>query len=599
MATSLFGVSIKVPNDDNQLQSFATPVTDDGAVVVSTSGSLGTVVDIDGAIKSEAELVTKYREMSFHAEIDSAIQDIVNEAIVMNDEENIVEIILDDVRIPDRIKKIIEEEFNTVKELLEFNTNAYNIFERFYIDGRLYFNAIINPKKSAEGIQRLQYIDPRKIRKIRETKPKSNTQTYSSVPNAQDIEVTRKEYYLYNEQGFGPATNQGPSGVGYTPPTTGLKIAKDSIIHITSGRVDNSIRGGLVLSYLHLAIKPLNQLRSLEDSAIIYRISRAPERRIFYIDTGNLPKIKAEQHIREMMVKYKNKLVYDPNTGEIRDSRKFMTMLEDFWFSRREGGKGTEVDTLQSGNVTGVMEEVEFFQKKLYKALKVPFSRFSEDTAFSLGRDTQISRDEIKFSAFIDQMRLRFNQLFLKTLRMQLILKNIIKPSDWRTIAAQIKFRYARNNIFTELKIAEIQMDRLQRLQLADHFAGKYFSHKWIRKNILNQTDQEIDQIDQENVDEMQSVMYNPAKVLTAQPGQPGQLALPPPDGQNPQQDQDEQQPEQNSDDQAKGDQNQPSVNMYHLKQQVKRAADAKNSKDNKKINKTIPKKKPGKRNGR
>ena len=584
MASNLFGFAVKLQNDDSQLQSFATPVEDDGAVVVSTSGNIGTIVDLDGSVKNEAELVNKYREMSFQPEIDSAVQDIVDEAIVMSDEEEIVEIVLDDLKTPDSIKKAISQAFDDTKELLEFNVQAHNIFERFYVDGRLYYHTIIDAKKPGLGIQKLQYLDPRKIRKIRETKPKNNMKT--TVPGAEDIEVTRKEYYLYNENGFIPS-NQGPAGIAYTPPTTGLKIAKDSIVHITSGRTNNSIRGGLVLSYLHQAIKPLNQLRALEDSAIIYRISRAPERRIFYIDTGNLPKIKAEQHIREMMVKYKNKLVYDPQTGEIRDSRKFMTMLEDFWFSRREGGKGTEIDVLQSGNMTGVLEEVEYFQKRLYKSLKVPFSRFNDETAFSLGRDQQISRDEIKFSVFIDQMRLRFNQLFLKVMKTQLILKNVIKPSDWRGIAVNIKFRYARNNIFTELKNAEIQTDRLNRLQLADQFVGKYFSHKWVRKNILQQTEDEMKQIDQENVEEQQSVIYNPAKILGA-PGAP-QLS----DG-SPQGDDQDQQPGQNS-----LQQNQPSVNMFHLKQQVKRVADAKNAKDNKKINKASPKKVAGKRNGK
>jgi hypothetical protein len=588
VATNLFGYEFKLDNDDDKLQTFATPVDDDGAVVVSTAGNIGTVVDLDGAIKSEAELVTKYREMSFQPEIESAVQDIVNEAIIMNDQEKIVEIIPDDIEASANFKEIIVDEFETVLELLEWNTQAHNIFERFYIDGRLYFHAVIDKNNIKDGIQKLQYIDPRKIRKIRETKPNNSK---SPVQNINDTQKTRKEYYLYNENGFAPSP-QGPMGVGYMPPSTGIRIAKDTIVHVTSGKINNNLNGGLVLSHLHNAIKPLNQLRSLEDSAIIYRIVRAPERRIFYIDTGNLPKIKAEQHIREMMAKYKNKLVYDPQTGDIRDSRKFMTMLEDFWFSRREGGKGTEIDTLQSGNMQGVVEEVELFMKKLYKSLKVPYSRFNDEATFSFGHDQQISRDELKFSDFIDQLRLRFNMLFLKILEKQLILKNIINPRDWASIRAKIRFKYARNNIITELKNSELQMDRLQRLQLADQFVGKYFSHEWIQKNILMQSDDEIAQIAKQNVKEQQMIQFNPAKVLQA-PGQGG----PPQDGQPPQQlalpapnQPQQQQNEENNDENEQ--ENQMPINMFLLKQQIKRTQDKKTAKDNKKINKVPVKKK-------
>lgn len=586
MVNPLFGYEFKkdINTDDDQLQSFATPVTDDGAVVVSTTGTLGTIVDLDGSIKSEAELITKYREMSMQPEIDSAVQDIVNEAIVMEDGKEIVEIDLENIKAPDKVKTLIVEAFEKTKELLEFNTSAYDIFERFYVDGRIYYHAIIDPKKSAEGIQKLQYIDPRKIRKIRETKPNQNAN--SRIPNIQEVEKTRKEYYIYNENGFSP-NQQGPGAIGFTPPTQGIKIAKDAIIHITSGKVDTNLRSNIVLSHLHKAIKPLNQLRALEDSALIYRIARAPERRIFYIDTGNLPKNKAEQHIREMMIKYKNKLVYDPNTGEIRDSRKFMTMLEDFWFSRRGDGKSTEIDTLKSAEMTGIIDEIDIFQRRLYKSLNVPYSRFSDETPFVLGGSGEISRDEIKFSVFIDKIRIRFNNLFLKILKTQLVLTNVIKPGDWHQLAANIKFKYARNNVFAELKNAALQMDRLQRLTVADQFVGKYFSHKWVRKNILSQTEQEQKEEDNQIQNEQQQVQFNPAKLLQAPQGSQ------PPNENGDQQDQE--------DDRNDGeDQNGPSPNMLAMKNQLKKQADDKNSRDNKKINKKIPiKKLAGKRNGR
>lgn len=594
MAIPLFGYEFKKPDSDNELQSFATPITDDGAVIApSSGGATATVVDLDGSIRTDVDLINKYREMTNSPEIDHAVQNIVNEAIVRNEQEPIVQIVTDDIKAPPNIREVIAREFDTTLELLEFNSYAANIMERFYVDGRLYYHAMIDPAKKALGIQKLQYLDPRTIRKIRETKPNSNAK--SKVPGVQDLQVVRKEYFVFNEAGFSPA-NLGPAGGGWVPPSQGIKIAKDAIVYITSGKTDNGIRTKLVLSHLHKAIKPLNQLRALEDSALIYRISRAPERRIFYIDTGTLPKQKAEQHIREMMVKYKNKLVYDPNTGEIRDGRKFMTMLEDFWFSRRDGAKSTEIDVLKSGEITGVMDEVEFWQQKVYRALNVPFTRFTGDQGFSIGRDQLISQEEVQFSTFVDSLRLRFNKLFLEILKKQLILKNVIKPSDWKSIANGIKFRYARNNLFAELKNAEIQMDRFQRLSIVHQFAGIYVSHKWIRQNVLRQSEEEMKQIDGEINQEQAMVQYNPARLLTgpgeAPPGQDNQqgqqLALPPPDQ------------EQEQDNQDNGGSPGPSANMFLMKQQLKKMNDAKNAKDNKKINTKIPaKKKSGQRRGR
>lgn len=525
--------SFKRPEEDDDLQTFATPVKDDGAVVVASGGTMGAYLDLDGTVKSEAELINKYRDMAQQPECDSAILDVVNEGIVYNDNEEPIKINLDDEEIPDPLKDIIEKEFKTIKELLEFNTQGHEIFKRFYVDGRLKYHAVIDKKRPVDGIQQLQYIDPRKLRKIREVKQKTDPAT-AAIQGSEAIVKTRKEYYIYNDKGFNQS-NQGPAGTIYTPPTSGIKIARDTIIEITSGLLDPT--NTLVLSHLHKAIKPLNQLRALEDSALIYRIARAPERRVFYIDVGGLPKPKAEQYLRDMMVRYKNKLSYDANTGEIRDQRKFMTMLEDFWLARRDG-KGTEIDVLQGGNLTGVLDEVEYFQMRLYKALNVPYTRFSPEAMFTLGRSAEISRDEIKFSIFVDQIRMRFNELFLKCLEKQLVLKRLVTPDEWFKIKAKIKFIYARNNMFAELKNAEIQMERLNRLVLADQFVGKYYSHEYVCKNILCQTDEEMKQESQRIAQEMMNMRFNPSMVI----GAPGQS---PPGSPDQQQNDDQQNQEQ------------------------------------------------------
>lgn len=508
--------------------SFAPQATDDGAVVVAEGGVYGTYVDLDGSIRTEAELINKYREMAQHPECDAAVDDIVNEVITQEPEVKPVEIVLDDLEnINDRIKKLLQNEFEEVLKLLEFNSLAYDVFRRWYVDGRLYYHAILyNEEDPQQGIRELRYIDPRKIRKVRTQKKKK---VASNVPVTQ----TDKEYYIYNDKGFAKTMGSNAS----IPQNTigGIRIAKDSIIHCTSGLM--SVSGDLVQSYLHKAIKPLNQLRSMEDSLVIYRISRAPERRIFYIDVGNLPKPKAEQYLRDIMTRFKNKLVYDAGTGEIRDDRKFMTMLEDFWLPRREGGRGTEITTLPGGQNLGQMDDVIYFQRKLYKSLNVPITRLDPEVQFNLGRATEITRDEVKFAKFISRLRNKFSQLFLKILERQLILKQICTPEDWDVWKDIIRFKFAQDNYYAELKETEILRDRIAMLRDVDDYAGKYYSHEWIRKHVLQQSDEDIEEMDEQIADELANPQYNPQPVpeapadANANEAPPG----PPPIGQEPQ----------------------------------------------------------------
>ena len=459
-------------------------------MVVQAGGVYGTYVDLDGSIRTETELVTKYREMSEHPELERAIDDIVNEAIVGDSKDEPVEINLDDLEQPERIKDIIRDEFKNVLALLEFNDYSYDIFKKWYVDGRLYYHMIIDEQNPREGIKELRYIDPRHIRKIREQTKKK---TQNGVPVLQD----GQEYYIFNNKGF----VRSPGATSMT--SQGIRIAKDSIVSIMSG-MSNS-KGNTVLSYLHKAVKPLNQLRSLEDSLIIYRISRAPERRIFYIDVGNLPKMKAEQYLRDVMQRFKNKVVYNSDTGEIRDDRKFMTMLEDFWLPRREGGRGTEISTLPGGENLGQIDDVIYFQRKLYKALNVPISRLDPEAVYNLGRGTEITRDEIKFAKFIDRLRMKFSQLFTKVLRTQLILKGVTTLEEWPEFARAIRYDYAIDNYFAELKDMEILRERVQMLRDIDDYVGKYYSNEWVRRNLLYQSDDEIKEIDQQIQDEQDS----------------------------------------------------------------------------------------------
>jgi len=490
----LFGFEFKRKTPLDPAPTFSPKETDDGALVVAAGGSFGTYVDLDGTVRTEAELVTKYREMALQPECDSAIDEIVNETMSI-DEKDIVDIDLDQLEnIPEKVKKAIREEFLNCLNILDFNRHAYEIYRRWYIDGRLYYHIIIDDKDPKAGIKEVRYVDPRKIRKVREI-AKKRTRGGDSGSAEAVIQKTQNEYYIYNDKGF----NYGNKTVG--PTTTGLRIAKDSILHVTSGLTDTN--GTMVLSYLHKAIKPLNQLRTLEDALVIYRLARAPERRIWYIDVGNLPKMKAEQYVREIMVKHKNRLIYDAESGNIRDDRKFMTMLEDYWLPRREGGKGTEVTTLPGGQTLGQMDDVLYFQKKFFQTLNVPVNRLNSDALFSLGRATEVTRDELKFAKFISRLRGKFSGLFVKMLEKQLVLKQVMTIEDFENIAPNLKFDFSKDNYFTELKDGEIIENRVNLARNLQDMVGKYYSQEWLRRNILQQSDDDIEemdkQIDEEN----------------------------------------------------------------------------------------------------
>ena len=490
---------------DQQLDSFAPKEQDDGATVVSAGGVYGQVVDLEGSIRTEAEFITKYRDMANNPEVDDAINEIVNETLAM-DEDNPVTINLDDLDkiqadVTDPVRQAINGEFNTILQLLDFNNKGYDIYRRWYVDGRLFYHAVIDEAQPDLGIQELRAIDPRKIKKVREVKRVKIEGPTGPGQNIATVQKTANEYYVFNERGFNNRGVQNPNLPGTT--TNAIKIARDSVISIVSGVTDDT--GSMVYSYLHKAIKPLNQLRALEDAVVIYRLSRAPERRVWFIDVGNLPKAKAEQYVREIMNRHKNKLIYDASTGDIKNDRKFMTMLEDYWLTRREGGRGTEVDTLPAGQNLGQMEDVLYFQKRLYKSLNVPATRLEEGSPFDFGQPTAISKDEVKFNKFIVRLRSKFAQLFIKCLERQLILKGIVTYDDWLMLKPFIKFTFARDNHFTELKNAELLMQRLQQLQLVDPeggYVGKYYSHAWVRKNILKQTEEDMVEIDQQIQDE-------------------------------------------------------------------------------------------------
>lgn len=483
----LFGFEFKRQAPDEVAPSFAPKDVDDGALIVAAGGAYGTYIDLDGTVRTEAELVTKYREMSLQPEIDMAVDEIVNEALSI-DEEDIVEINLDNVNAPARVKKAIQDEFKNVLQILNFNKQSYEVFRRWYIDGRLYYHVIINKDSPQDGIRELRYVDPRKIRKVREINRK---RVAGAVDGGEAvIPKIQNEYFVYNEKGF----NYGNKVVG--PTTAGLKIAKDSIVHVTSGLTDT--QGTMVLSYLHKAIKALNQLRTLEDALIIYRLARAPERRIWYIDVGNLPKMKAEQYVRDIMIKHKNRLIYDAASGEVRDDRKFMTMLEDYWLPRREGGRGTEVTTLPGGQTLGEMDDVLYFQKRLYQTLNVPVNRLNSDALFSMGRATEVTRDELKFYKFIIRLQGRFSVLFNQVLEKQLVLKGIMSIEEWQQIVNLVKYDYARDNYFTELKDAEIMQNRFNLMMTAEQggLVGRYYSHEWARRQILRQSEEDIEEQD-------------------------------------------------------------------------------------------------------
>jgi len=500
---SLFGFTISREKDEKEAQvqqSFSPPNQDDGALTITSAAYYGTYVDLDGTAKNEVELISRYREMAMQPEIESAIDDIVNEAICQDDDGKIIQIVLDDLKQPEKIKKAIKEEFQTILRLMNYNNMAQDIFRRFYVDGRMYFHIIIDREKPIEGIKELRYVDPRKLRKVREIKKKKDERTGVDMMNVIN------EYYIYTDKVVsGGSSNFGPVGV---------RITTDSIISVVSGLMDS--RRAVVLSYLHKAIKPLNQLRMIEDATVIYRISRAPERRIFYIDVGNLPKLKAEQYLRDIMVKYKNKLVYDANTGEVRDDRKFLSMMEDFWLPRREGGKGTEITTLPGGQNLGELEDVKYFEKKLYKALCVPISRLNPETAgFTLGRTSEITRDELKFAKFVDRMRNKFSDVFDQALRVQCVLKGICTDDEWSEFKEHIHYDFIKDNNFSELKEAELMRERLSLLGAVDPYTGRYFSQAWIQRNVLRLTDDSIKEMQSEIDKEKELGLGLPVSVTT------------------------------------------------------------------------------------
>lgn len=485
MPVDLFGFSIgrsklnqpvDVTSTTTNYPSFVVPTAEEGASYIDAGGFYGAYLDLDGAIKTESQAVAKYREMALHPEIESAVEDICNEAIVYSDLGHSVNLMLDNNdSFSDSIKQKIYDEFDEVLRMLDFDNRGYEMFRRWYIDGKGYYHIIIDDKNPKKGIQELRAIDARKIRKMVELKKGTDAKTKTKVVKG------TSEFYVYREK----ETDQ-----------TGIKIAPESICYFHSGLYDAN--SGRVLSYLNKAIKPLNQLRMVEDALVIYRLSRAPERRIFYIDVGSLPKNKAEQYVKQLMNRYRNKLVYDANTGEIRDDKKFMSMLEDYWLPRREGGKGTEIDTLSGGENLGEMDDVEYFQKKLYRALNIPMTRLEADNGFNMGRASEISRDELKFSKFIARLRNKFNYLFLRLLRTQCILKGIMSEEEWKKISGDIRFDYVSDSHFAELKEYEIVNERMSVLRDVQEYVGQYYSLEYVRKHILRQTDEEIMEMDKQ-----------------------------------------------------------------------------------------------------
>ena len=506
----LFGFSIEdTEKTPAGVVSPIPPNRQDGSEYYVSSGFYGSYVDIEGVYKTENDLLRRYRQMSLYPECDSAIEDIVNEAIVSDTHDSPIEIELSNLNASDGIKKKIREEFKFVCELLDFDKKAHEIFRNWYIDGRLYYNKVIDQKDPHAGIQELRYIDASRmkyIRQIKKGKPGDQIQRLAS----QDVQAFPgiEEYFMYTPQGSTtPYTTAGGN------PAKGIKLTRDSITYCTSGLVDRN--KGTTLSWLHKAIKPLNQLMMIEDSLVIYRLSRAPERRIFYIDVGNLPKVKAEQYLRDVMMRYRNKLVYDANTGEMRDDKKFMSMMEDFWLPRREGGRGTEITTLPGGQNLGEITDINYFQKKLYRSLNVPETRIAgSDAGFSLGRSSEILRDEVKFSKFVGRMRKRFTHLFNDILRTQLLLKNVVTPEDWDIMSDHIQYDFLYDNHFAELKDSELLQERLNLAGAAEPYVGKYYSADYIRRKVLRQTDQEI-------IDQDKQIKQEIAKGIIPDPNAP------------------------------------------------------------------------------
>ena len=515
----LFGFSIE--DSEPKSKTIISPVpenNEDGVDNYISSGFYGSYVDIEGVYRTEFDLIKRYREMSLHPECDGAIEDVVNEAIVSDLYDSPIEIELSNLNASDKLKTAIREEFRTIKELLDFDKKSHEIFRNWYVDGRLYYHKVIDLKRPQEGIKELRYIDPMKMRFVRQEKKKGKNTIGPNISNGKEEKNTIapeiEEYFVYTPKPAYPTNSYSSSGA-----SKGVKISKDSITYCTSGLVDRN--KGNILSYLHKAIKSLNQLRMIEDSLVIYRLSRAPERRIFYIDVGNLPKIKAEQYLRDVMMRYRNKQVYDANTGEIRDDRKFMSMMEDFWLPRREGGRGTEISTLPGGQNLGELSDIEYFQKKLYRSLGVPESRIAADGGFNLGRSSEILRDERKFAKFVGRLRKRFAQMFNDMLKTQLILKNIVSTEDWDTISDHIQYDFLYDNQFAELKESEMLNERLGILATIEPYIGKYYSQDYVRRKVLRQTDAEIIEIDKQIEQEIADGTIPDPKAVDPVTGEP------------------------------------------------------------------------------
>ena len=520
----LFGFSIE---DSEPLSPTAVspvpPNNEDGSDHYMSSGFFGSYVDIEGIYRTEYDLIKRYRELSIQPEADQAIEDIVNEAIVSDTNDSPIEINLDNLNASDGIKDKVRKEFKHICDLLDFDKKAHEIYRNWYIDGRIYYHKIIDLKKPEEGIQELRYIDALKMRYVRSQKNRNKDgaggeRIKINTGNADPMDYRFpeiEEYFIYNASGKYPTGNINATGA-----SQGMKIARDAITYCTSGLVDRN--KGSTLSYLHKAIKSINQLRMIEDSLVIYRLSRAPERRIFYIDVGNLPKVKAEQYLRDVMMRYRNKLVYDANTGEIRDDKKYMAMLEDFWLPRREGGRGTEISTLPGGQNLGEITDIEYFKKKLYRSLNVPPSRMDGEGGFNLGRSSEILRDELKFTKFVGRLRKRFSRIFDDMLRTQLILKNIITPEDWETMSEHIQYDFLYDNHFSELKETELFNERITVAAAAEPYVGRYYSQDYIRRRILRQTDMEIIEQDELMKKEIaDGVIPDPNAPVDPQTGQP------------------------------------------------------------------------------
>ena len=524
----LFGFSIE-DSDRLKSKSIVSPVppnNEDGVDNFIASGFYGQYLDIEGVYRTEFDLIKRYREMALHPECDGAIEDVVNEAIVSDLYDSPVEIELSNLNASDKLKKVIRDEFKYIKELLDFDKKSHEIFRNWYVDGKLYYLKVIDIKNPHEGIKDLRYIDPMKMRFVRQEKKndKKNLVNLSNINENQKVFYPDvEEYFVYS-----PVPSYSAGSFSSSGASKQIKIAKDSVTYVTSGLVDRN--KGTILSYPHKAIKALNQLRMIEDSLVIYRLSRAPERRIFYIDVGNLPKVKAEQYLKEVMSRYRNKLVYDAGTGEVRDDRKFMSMMEDFWLPRREGGRGTEITTLPGGQNLGELADIEYFQKKLYRALGVPESRIAADGGFNLGRSSEILRDELNFAKFVGRLRKRFANLFNDMLKTQLILKNIITPEDWDVMSDHIQYDFLYDNQFAELKETELMNERLGLLATMEPYIGKYFSVEYARRKVLRQTDAEIIEIDEQIEQEIKDgILPDPSMVdpITGEPlppegGDPG-----------------------------------------------------------------------------